>query len=261
MIARVDDDYREDGAVAACMLSLGRPDDRPASESAVRIEEVEPYVPGEFYRRELPCLLAVLGTLDRPPEVVIGDGHVRLGDDDGPGLGAHLRRAMGGGVVVVGVAKTRFLRATTRTGRPSRPSAPRRPGPSGSASSGPRLKEANDLVRSRNALLVEANARESRINADLKASNEKFQARFDLAQEAIHAFQATVTEDPILKDERFYRLDSTGEPARAPESFGRALAIRQQLADANPTIVSHQSDLMTSLAGLGVVFPADPFAR
>ncbi len=36
------------------------------------------------------------------------DGYVWLGDETMPGLGAHLSRALGGSVPVIGVAKTRF---------------------------------------------------------------------------------------------------------------------------------------------------------
>jgi deoxyribonuclease V len=108
MIACLDVDYREGGAVAACVLAHGWSDDRPASESVVRIATVEPYEPGRFFRRELPCLLAVLGAAGGRAEVVVIDGYVWLGDAREPGLGAHLYEALGRDAAVVGVAKTRF---------------------------------------------------------------------------------------------------------------------------------------------------------
>ena len=80
-------------------------------ERTVELEGVEPYVPGEFYRRELRPILAVLslrGALD----LVVVDGHVWLDAQQKPGLGAHLHEALGGGVPVVGVAKTSFHGAT-----------------------------------------------------------------------------------------------------------------------------------------------------
>ena len=107
-IACVDVDYREPGAVAACELFRSWTDERPAAEVVARIEEVASYVPGRFDRRELPCLLAVLGALDEWPAVVVIDGYVWLGDEHAPGLGAHLHRALGGQAAVIGVAKTRF---------------------------------------------------------------------------------------------------------------------------------------------------------
>ena len=113
MIACVDVDYREAGAVAACVLFRAWPDAEPVSEVVVRIAAVEPYEPGRFYRRELPCLLAVLEALAERPEVVVIDGYVWLGDEGEPGLGAHLHEALGRRVAVIGVAKTRFHGART----------------------------------------------------------------------------------------------------------------------------------------------------
>jgi deoxyribonuclease V len=81
-----------------------------------RLARVEPYQPGEFYRRELPCLLAVLGKAGAPPAAVVIDGYVWLGDEGRPGLGAHLYAALGQAVPVIGVAKTHF--AGVRVARP-----------------------------------------------------------------------------------------------------------------------------------------------
>jgi deoxyribonuclease V len=80
------------------------------TEAVAVLREVAPYQPGEFYRRELPCLLAVLA---RGPAVdgVVVDGYVWLGAGR-PGLGAHLHAALGGSTIVIGVAKSRFAGAT-----------------------------------------------------------------------------------------------------------------------------------------------------
>jgi deoxyribonuclease V len=108
MLACVDVDYRGDEAVAACVSFAAWDDATPAGQLVERISGVAPYVPGQFYRRELPCLLAVLGKLPEVPEVVVIDGYVWLADEDRPGLGAHLYEALAGRAPVVGVAKTRF---------------------------------------------------------------------------------------------------------------------------------------------------------
>jgi deoxyribonuclease V len=110
MIACVDVDYREAFAVAACVCFQAWSDDTPASESTVEIRDVAPYQSGQFYRRELPCILAVLKSLPELPQVVIIDGYVWLGAQQ-PGLGAHLYEALGRQAAVIGVAKTRFLQA------------------------------------------------------------------------------------------------------------------------------------------------------
>jgi deoxyribonuclease V len=110
MIACVDVDYRDVGAVAACVCFQTWSDATPASESAIQIGDVEPYEPGQFYRRELPCILAVLKSLPDSPQVVIIDGYVGLGRQK-PGLGSHLYEALDRHVPVIGVAKTHFVGA------------------------------------------------------------------------------------------------------------------------------------------------------
>ena len=81
--------------------------------------ECGPYVSGEFYRRELPCIwpLVVEARRRGPLDVVIVDGFVDLGPDR-PGLGRHLfDRIVAQGwspIAVVGVAKTPFRGASGR---------------------------------------------------------------------------------------------------------------------------------------------------
>ena len=47
-------------AIAACVVIDGWRDSTPASEHIVRISEVLNYQSGQFFRRELPCIEAVL---------------------------------------------------------------------------------------------------------------------------------------------------------------------------------------------------------
>ena len=77
-------------------------------EVVIPIDAPAPYVPGRFFERELPCLLAVIEQFDTLPDAVIIDGYVSLGADAKPGLGAHLYAALGARGAVIGVAKTRF---------------------------------------------------------------------------------------------------------------------------------------------------------
>lgn len=110
MIACVDVDYPDVGAIAACVCFERWNDSTTASESTVQVGEVEPYEPGQFFRRELPCILAVLKSLPDLPQVVIVDGYVWLGKQR-PGLGTHLYEALAKRVTVIGVAKTQFAGA------------------------------------------------------------------------------------------------------------------------------------------------------
>ena len=110
LVACVDVDYRDTIAVAAGVWLRGWAAFEPEVEVVTTLEEVAPYQPGEFYRRELPCVLAVL---ERGPaaDVVVVDGYVWLGSGRA-GLGAHLYQALGERTVVVGVAKSQFVGAT-----------------------------------------------------------------------------------------------------------------------------------------------------
>jgi deoxyribonuclease V len=114
MLACVDVDYRLRGAVAACLVF----EDWNAANSVVEfveaIAQVEPYQPGEFYRRELPCLLSVLAAVREPVETIVIDGYVWLAEQK-PGLGGHLYEALERRFPVVGVAKTRFAGATAES--------------------------------------------------------------------------------------------------------------------------------------------------
>jgi deoxyribonuclease V len=108
LIACLDVDYRDDHAMAACLLAPGW-DAAAATEQLVeRVTDVSPYVPGRFFERELPCLQAVLARVRDPLTAVIVDGYVWLDEAGRPGLGAHLWEALGRAAPVVGVAKTTF---------------------------------------------------------------------------------------------------------------------------------------------------------
>lgn len=109
MIACVDVHYVGTCAYAAVVTFADWSAAAALEEKVVRRDDIQPYVPGEFYRRELPCLLAVLQAIP-PFQIVVIDGYVWLGDSK-PGLGAHLHRALGGGVAVIGVAKTKYAGA------------------------------------------------------------------------------------------------------------------------------------------------------
>lgn len=93
--------------MAAGLWFADWPDSASLVERVLPVERVEPYQPGQFYRRELPCLLAVLAT-GPIPDIVIVDGYVWLEDESHPGLGAHLYRALDEKVIVIGVAKTHY---------------------------------------------------------------------------------------------------------------------------------------------------------
>ncbi|HLO26667.1 MAG TPA: endonuclease V [Geobacteraceae bacterium] len=112
MIACVDVAYHGSEASTACVLFRHWSDEKGEQEIVVQTGSVEEYQPGQFYRRELPCLLAVLALVQAPLEAVIVDGYVWLGDNNEQGLGAILHEALGTTTAVIGVAKSRFAGAT-----------------------------------------------------------------------------------------------------------------------------------------------------
>jgi deoxyribonuclease V len=110
VFAAADVQYLPSGeARAALVLAQDAVFAAIVTEKVVVVPQAAGYVPGEFFRRELPCLAAVLDGVAGLSLLVV-DGYVDLAPDGRPGLGAHAARAFG--VPVVGVAKTRFATAT-----------------------------------------------------------------------------------------------------------------------------------------------------
>lgn len=66
------------------------------------------YKPGLFYKRELPCIVALLEEHRLNPEAIVIDGYVYLDGNAEAGLGKHLFDHLGGEVAVIGVAKSKF---------------------------------------------------------------------------------------------------------------------------------------------------------
>lgn len=107
----MDVDYRADLAVAGCIGFTAWDATEPTTETTACFREVQDYEPGQFYKRELPCILGVLQKLDHKIATIVIDGYVWLNDAK-PGLGVHLYQALGNQIPVVGVAKTLFYSAT-----------------------------------------------------------------------------------------------------------------------------------------------------
>ena len=109
MFAAADVHYPPSGGARAALVLAPDPAfSAIVSEKTVFIDHVAPYQPGEFYRRELPPIRAVLEGVDDLGLLII-DGYVTLDPDGRPGLGAYAHEEFG--VSVIGVAKTRYALA------------------------------------------------------------------------------------------------------------------------------------------------------
>jgi deoxyribonuclease V len=72
-------------------------------------DNVEEYIPGEFYRRELPCIMSLLNQIDlKTVYAIIVDSFVYLDDEKKYGLGGHLYEKLNKEIPIIGVAKTNF---------------------------------------------------------------------------------------------------------------------------------------------------------
>ena len=76
------------------------------------MSDVQPYQSGQFYKRELPCLLALLEKIEMPLSYIIVDGFVHLDANKKAGLGKYLYHALEEKIAVIGVAKNTYKNAT-----------------------------------------------------------------------------------------------------------------------------------------------------
>ena len=106
----IDVFYKEDTAKIVAAVFDHWTDQSPGKILIKYKSPVADYVPGEFYKRELPCLTAIIEDLELSKiEVIIVDGYVYLDDNCKPGLGTYLYRFLKEKVPVIGVAKTSYF--------------------------------------------------------------------------------------------------------------------------------------------------------
>jgi exodeoxyribonuclease-5/deoxyribonuclease V len=74
------------------------------------LKNVEEYSSGEFYKRELPCILSLLNKINLSEiDFIIIDGFVYLNDELKKGLGAYLYESLQQKIPIIGVAKNDFI--------------------------------------------------------------------------------------------------------------------------------------------------------
>jgi len=109
MIVAIDVHYRATYAKAVAIEFEDWKADYPTKINQVRLPEIAPYIPGEFYKRELPCIIKVLEQSNLSiVDTIIIDGYVTLDDNERPGLGKYLYVHLKESIPIIGVAKTSF---------------------------------------------------------------------------------------------------------------------------------------------------------
>lgn len=109
MLAAIDVKYYPEKAKTVCALFEHWQSKEANAYIVDYSDSTEEYVPGEFYRRELPCILSVLSKVDQAALTgIVIDGFVYLDDDGRAGLGAHLYERLNRTIPVIGVAKKSF---------------------------------------------------------------------------------------------------------------------------------------------------------
>lgn len=108
LILATDVHYGDVGARAAGVLFDAWTDSQAARSLTITVSQAARYQPGQFYRRELPCLMQLLGETHDQLSAIVVDGYVDLGPNLKPGLGRHLFEQLDRSIPVVGVAKNRF---------------------------------------------------------------------------------------------------------------------------------------------------------
>ena len=115
MILAVDVHYRDTLASVSGIYFSSWEDAQAIAVFHSTMHVPEDYEPGQFYRRELPCILYLLNEHRLAPAVIVVDGYVYLGDESSPGLGMHLYNALQGKVPIIGVAKKPFANTATES--------------------------------------------------------------------------------------------------------------------------------------------------
>lgn len=109
MIIAIDVHYRENFAKAVAIEFETWQDEKASKVYEVQINKAAEYIPGQFYKRELPCILKVLEkTSLESTDVIVVDGYVTLSNEGKFGLGMYLYEALNQKIPIIGVAKKSF---------------------------------------------------------------------------------------------------------------------------------------------------------
>lgn len=103
--------YYENFAIVGYVLFENEQSFEPFKTGQVRCDSIEPYISGEFYKRELPCLLKAIQEIKEPISLIYIDANVWLGKDK-KGLGKYLFDSIDQNIPIIGVSKSCFNKKT-----------------------------------------------------------------------------------------------------------------------------------------------------
>lgn len=114
MILAFDTHYFDDKAKTVAIQFKNWTDEVPYQIYNETISDIAAYESGEFYKRELPCIVSLLKQVDIASiTTIIIDGFVVLDDEGALGLGGYLYEALDQKIPVIGVAKNNFATIDT----------------------------------------------------------------------------------------------------------------------------------------------------
>lgn len=108
LLLAVDVHYRDNTAKVVGVL-FNWHDEKPREIFTEYVEGVEDYIPGEFYKRELPCIMKLLSKIDlNTVTAIVIDGYIFIDNYGKYGLGGMLFESLDRKIPIIGVAKTWF---------------------------------------------------------------------------------------------------------------------------------------------------------
>ncbi len=109
MILAIDVYYYNEKAKSVGVIFQHWTDALPIDIKTSYTHNILAYEPGNFYKRELPCILDLLATVNMSTiNTIIIDGHVYVDNMGTYGLGGKLYEALQNTIPIVGIAKNAF---------------------------------------------------------------------------------------------------------------------------------------------------------
>jgi len=109
MIVAFDTYYSDNSAKTVGVGFHNWGDNKIAIKESEIIKVISNYEPGQFYKRELPCILSLLAKFDiETINTIIVDGYTTIDNQGKNGLGGYLYDSLEKKIPVIGVAKNKF---------------------------------------------------------------------------------------------------------------------------------------------------------